>query len=74
MEFVLTRKTLDRNWQGDSQLGLLVFFRSMTSEIRYIYPIQQPVSDFGAQEKRLKRIRDELGWRLVGCELIECYE
>lgn len=48
--------------------------RSMATIAKYIYPIQQPLSDFGAQKQRLERLRQELGWPLIGCELIECYQ
>jgi hypothetical protein len=33
-----------------------------------------PVSDGGLQKSRLTAIREQLAWRLVGCELIECYQ
>lgn len=52
----------------------LVTFRSMAAQVRYIWPIQQPVTDFGAQRERLKAVRQQLGWRLLGCDLLECYE
>lgn len=61
-----------RNWQGDSA-GVLVTYRSQSGGVKYIWPIQQPLSDFGAQRKRLQQLRTQLGWRLIGCELIECY-
>eukprot|EP00959_Pyramimonas_sp_CCMP1952_P124847 2609926-Pyramimonas_sp.AAC.1 len=32
-----------------------------------------PIGDRNAQPKRMTTLRKELGWRLVGCELIECY-
>ena len=41
---------------------------------RYLYPLQTPISDRGAQRKRMDGVRMALGWRLVGCELIECYQ
>ena len=31
-----------------------------------------PVGDFGEQKKRMERIRAEVEWRRVGCELQEC--
>jgi hypothetical protein len=37
--------------------------------------VQQPIGDFDAQRKRLGLIRNNLlGWRALGCELIECYQ
>lgn len=47
---------------------------SMAAEVKYVWPIQQAVTDFGAQRQRLKEVRRRLGWRLLGCDLIECYE
>ena len=32
-----------------------------------------PISDGGLQKSRLALIREQLRWRLVGCELQECY-
>lgn len=74
MEFVIKPESVqDRNWQGDSP-GPLVTYRSMAGSVKYIWPIQQPVGDFDAQRKRLKVVRDELGWQIIGCELLECYQ
>ena len=41
----------------------------MAAQVKYIWPIQQAVTDFGAQRKRLKLVRQQLGWRLLGCDL-----
>jgi len=38
-----------------------------------VYPFVTPISDGGLQKSRLALIRDQLRWRLVGCELQECY-
>ncbi|KAG1655088.1 hypothetical protein FOA52_004228 [Chlamydomonas sp. UWO 241] len=62
-----------RNWEGDRE-GALVTYRSIGGNVRYLYPFQQVVSDFGAQKERVIRIRDAVGWSIIGCELIECYE
>mmetsp|Transcript_22223 Transcript_22223/g.56955 ORF Transcript_22223/g.56955 Transcript_22223/m.56955 type:complete len:228 (+) Transcript_22223:131-814(+) len=51
-----------------------VLYRSLAGTVKYIWPIQQPVTDLDTQTKRIKAIRNELGYRLVGCELIECYD
>ena len=45
-----------------------------TGSVKYLWPIQQPVSDLDTQRKRLTAIREELGYRLVGCDLIECFQ
>ena len=42
--------------------------------VKYLYPFQTPISDFGAQRKRVEAIRQKLGWRKLGCELKECFE
>lgn len=41
--------------------------------VKYIWPLQTAVSDCGAQRRRLDAIRKELGWRVIGCNYIECY-
>lgn len=63
----------DRGWEGDRP-GALVLQRSMAGGVKYIWPVTQPVGDGGLQKKRLDSIRKGLGWQLVGCELIECYQ
>ena len=53
-----------------------VFYKSQASKTRYIWPIQQPIGDFDAQKKRMARLRQSLGWKLLvgDCDLIECYD
>ena len=41
--------------------------------VKYIWPLQTALSDFGAQRKRLDAIRSELGWPIIGCKYVECY-
>ncbi|CAG9464729.1 unnamed protein product [Pedinophyceae sp. YPF-701] len=62
----------DRNWEGDRP-GALVLYRSIAGGVKYLYPLTQPIGDGNAQQKRMQTVRAELGWKLVGCELIECY-
>ncbi|EFN54012.1 hypothetical protein CHLNCDRAFT_136040 [Chlorella variabilis] len=52
----------------------LVTFRSMAAQVKYVWPIQQAITDFGAQRQRLKEVRSRLGWRILGCDLLECFE
>ena len=42
--------------------------------VKYLYPFQTPISDFGAQRKRVEAIRQNLGWRKLGCDVKECFE
>ena len=60
-------------FDGDTAAPLITF-RSQAGSVRYVWPLQQPISDLDTQRKRLKAIRQELGAQQVGCELIECYE
>lgn len=46
----------------------------MRPQVIYVYPFTTPVGDFGVQKARLARLRAELKWRILGCELIECYD
>lgn len=41
--------------------------------VKYIWPLQTALSDFGAKRKRLDAIRSEPGWPIVGCKYVECY-
>lgn len=53
----------------------LVTFRSQAGTVKFVWPITQPVSDLGAQKKRMAELRRRLGWRLMGgdCDLMECF-
>lgn len=74
VEFLIkTEGITNRNWEGDRD-GPAVFYRSIAGDVKYIWPLQQPVSDLDTQKKRMKTLRQQLQWPLVGCELIECYE
>jgi len=64
----------DRNWEGDEGNGPLVLYRSFAVDVKYVYPFMTPVGDFGAQSQRLRSIREALGWQILGCELIECFQ
>ena len=48
--------------------------RGIAGGVKYIWPVTQPISDGDLQRKRMRGIREGLGWQLVGCELIECYQ
>ena len=62
-----------RDWEGDAAGGLLVLMRSCAGSAQFVYPFMTPVSDGGLQRRRLQQLREALRWRLVGCELVECY-
>ena len=49
-------------------------FERAAGEVKYVWPLTQPISDLDTQKKRLQEIRASLGWPLVGCELMECYD
>ncbi|GAQ79288.1 hypothetical protein KFL_000270480 [Klebsormidium nitens] len=52
----------------------VVTYRSIAEKVIFVYPFTTPISDLDAQRKRMEQLRQEIGWRLVGCELIECYQ
>eukprot|EP00898_Chlorokybus_atmophyticus_P007519 jgi/Chlat1/7769/Chrsp66S07241 len=51
-----------------------VLFRSLATKVIFVYPFQTAISDFGEQKKRLTKLRQQLDWRLLGCDVIECFE
>jgi uncharacterized protein (DUF1499 family) len=74
VEFLIRAETLgDRNWEGDAgkEKNWLVTYRSLATTVKYVYPFTTPLSDFGEQKKRMERIRREVEWRRVGCEVEE---
>lgn len=42
--------------------------------VKYIWPLQAPLADGGAQRKRLNAVRQKLGWQIIGCDYIECFQ
>jgi uncharacterized protein (DUF1499 family) len=71
LEFLIARQGSSDRSDGEP---LLVTYRSMAAEVKYIYPFQVPITDFGQQRKRIKALRSRLGWRIAGvCDLVECY-
>ena len=58
----MTRRFLIRKeGSGSNPDGTIVMYRSMAGKVQYIWPLQTPVSDFGAQRKRMNAIRGALG-------------
>ena len=69
--FVKSDEVKDRGWEGDEGNGSLILYRSFALDVKYVYPFMTPIGDLGEQAKRLGRIRQELGARQLGCELVE---
>ena len=70
VEFLVKQDVVDdRAWDGDAENGPLVLFRSFALDVKYVYPFMTPVSDLGAQGKRMEKIRTALGWKTLGCEV-----
>ncbi|DBA65675.1 hypothetical protein WJX79_001313 [Trebouxia sp. C0005] len=71
---VRTDSPADTSKQSGDSEGPLVTFRSMAANVKYIWPLQAPLSDAGAQRKRLNAVRQQLGWQVIGCDYIECFQ
>ena len=72
VEFLIKNEGIgERNWEGDEdqRKDYLVTFRSFATTVKYVYPFMTPVSDLGEQRKRMERIRGEVEWPRVGCEI-----
>eukprot|EP00891_Asterochloris_glomerata_P001580 jgi/Astpho2/1580/fgenesh1_pm.00028_%23_3_t len=73
MEFAIRRpRASDRAWEGD-EAAPLVTYRSMATQVKYLWPLQAAIGDGDAQRKRLVRIRESLGWPVIGCNYLECF-
>ena len=46
----------------------------VAANVKYIWPLQAPLADGGAQRKRLNAVRQQLGWQVIGCDYIECFQ
>ena len=55
--------------------GSTILFRAVAdpASITYIFPLQTPLSDGGAQRARVRALAVDLGWRASGCDLLECF-
>ena len=72
VEFLIKNENIgDRGWDGDEhqKRDYLVTYRSFATTVKYVYPFTTPVSDLGEQRKRMERIRAEVEWPRVGCEI-----
>ena len=72
VEFLVKNEGIgDRMWDGDDdqKRDYLVTYRSFATTVKYVYPFMTPVSDLGEQRKRMERIRAEVEWPRVGCEI-----
>jgi len=72
VEFLIKNEGIgDRGWDGDDdqRRDYLVTYRSFATTVKYVYPFMTPVSDLGEQRKRMERIRAEVEWPRVGCEI-----
>ena len=72
VEFLIKNEGIgDRGWDGDDdqRRDYLVTYRSFATTVKYVYPFMTPVSDLGEQRKRMERIRGEVEWPRVGCEI-----
>lgn len=59
---------------GGPSAGPLVLYRSIAGDVVYVFPLTQPITDMDMQRKRMRSLRQDLGWSLVGCELVECFD
>jgi hypothetical protein len=54
--------------------GSTVLYRSVAGGAAYVFPFQTPILDSVQRDRVTALFRVGLGWRPVGCDLLECYE
>jgi hypothetical protein len=61
---------------GSGGDGSIVLFRSVAGGATYVFPFQTPVLDSvqGDRVRALFREAGGLGWRPIGCDLLECFK
>lgn len=53
---------LVRDGKGDK----IILYRAVVDKTIFVYPLQQPISDFGALSKKLQSVLNEAGWLQIG--------
>jgi len=54
--------------------GSTVLFRSVAGGATYVFPFQTPILDSVQRDRVAALFRAGLGWRPIGCDLLECYD
>ena len=68
------------SWPSDNNITvkltrkLYILADVVAVNVKYIWPLQAPLADGGAQRKRLNAVRQQLGWQIIGCDYIECFQ
>ena len=59
---------------GGADAGSTVLYRSVAGGATYVFPFQTPLLDSVQRDRVRALFRAGLGWRPVGCDLLECFE
>ena len=70
-----TEDTLEVLIKPAPEGGSLILYRSLGGGATYLFPFQTPILDT-VQQDRVRAVFREggLGWRPVGCDLLECFQ
>lgn len=64
---------VERGAAAAADTSALVTYRSSATTVQYVFPIQLPLTDGGAQRKRAVAVRAASNFSLVGCSDVECF-
>ena len=59
---------------GGEGAGSTILFRSVAGGSTFVFPFQTPILDSVQRDRVAALFRTGLGWRPIGCDLLECFD